>query len=106
MGRGLATALPGLHALTGCDVTAALYRKGKVKPLEILMRDCGEQIRFFSELSTNRVPDERVAEQFICSLYGLKDVKDVNEARYLKLLEMTGKINKVIFRVHTVSGMS
>ena len=33
---GLAAAQPGLHAFTGCDFTSAFYRKGKVKPFEIL----------------------------------------------------------------------
>lgn len=41
-------------------------------------------------------PDQRKAEEFLCSLYGMKGaVKEINEARYAKLCQMTGKINKV-----------
>ena len=36
---GFAAAQPGLHAFTGCDFTSAFYRKGKVKPFEILAED-------------------------------------------------------------------
>jgi len=32
--KGLAAAIPGLHAFTGSDFTTAFYRKGKVKTLE------------------------------------------------------------------------
>ena len=37
--KSLTAALPGLHSFTGCDYTTAFYRKGKVKPLEILEKD-------------------------------------------------------------------
>ena len=94
MKKGLATAMPELHAFTGCDFTTAFYRKGKVKALDILQKDtAGTFIQFFNQLSSEIDPDQSKAEEFICSLYGLKgDVKDVNEARYAKLLQMTGRI--------------
>jgi len=94
---GLATAIPALHAFTGCDFTAAFYRKGKVKPLEILENDTeGTFIELFSGMSSTDEPNHMKAEEFVCSLYGKKDVNDVNTARYSKLLLMTGKINQVI----------
>ena len=35
-------------------------------------------------------PDQSKAEEFTCSLYGMKGyVKDVNEARHVKLCQMT-----------------
>ncbi|KAJ8031889.1 hypothetical protein HOLleu_25241 [Holothuria leucospilota] len=94
--KGLAAAIPGLHAFTGCDFTASFYRKGKVKPLEVLQKDTtGTLIQFFSKLSFRDEPDQSKAEEFICSLYGMKeDVKTVNEARYVKLHEMTGKLKQ------------
>ena len=36
--KGLAAAMPGHHAFTGSDFTTAFYRKGKIKPLEVLER--------------------------------------------------------------------
>ncbi|XP_041362193.1 uncharacterized protein LOC121378189 [Gigantopelta aegis] len=90
---GLAAAMPGLHAFTGCNYTAAFYRK--VKPLEILEKDAeGTFIEFFDSMTSREEPNQMKAEEFVCSLYGVKDVKDVNEARYAKLLLMTGKINQ------------
>ena len=56
----------------------------------------GRLIQFFISLSCRDAPDQSQAEKFICSLYGMKDaVKDVNEARYVKLCQMTRKIDKV-----------
>ncbi|CAL4180456.1 unnamed protein product, partial [Meganyctiphanes norvegica] len=92
--KGLAAVLPGLHAFTDCDFTTAFYRKGKVKPLEVLQKDtAGTLIKLFSKLSSDEDPLQSKAEEFICSLYGMKDgINTVNEARYAKLLQMTGKI--------------
>ena len=75
--KGLAAAMPGIHAFTGCDFTTAFYRKGKVKPLEVLQKDTtGPLVQFFSQLSSKDEPDQSKAEEFICALYGMKgDVK-------------------------------
>lgn len=54
----------GLHAFTGSDFTAAFYRKGKLKPLELLEKDAeGVFIQFFSSLSCQHDPDERKTEE-------------------------------------------
>ena len=46
--NGLSAAMPGLHAFTGSDVTSSFYRKGKVKPYELLEKDNeGTHIQFF-----------------------------------------------------------
>ena len=37
--KGLAAAMPGLHAFSGSDIISAFYRKGNIKPLEILEKD-------------------------------------------------------------------
>ena len=93
---GLPAAMPGLHAFTGCDFTAAFYRKGKIKPYEILENDTdGALIKFFCNMSSREEPSLQIAEEYVCALYGMKSVKDVNEARYMKLVQMTGKISKV-----------
>ena len=95
---GLAAALPGLHAFTGCDFTASFFRKGKVKPFEVLEKDnSGEFIQFFQSLTKREEPDNKIAESYVCSLYGMAALSDVDEARYQKVIRMTGKISKVIF---------
>lgn len=39
LGKDTALALPGLHALTGCDSTALFLNKGKIRPLEIVLKN-------------------------------------------------------------------
>ena len=81
--KGLAADMPGLHAFTGYDFTSAFYRNGKIKPLEVLKRGTeGTLIHFFrrsanlflkiSKLVSKDQPDQSKAEEFICSLYGMK----------------------------------
>jgi len=96
--EGLAGAMPGFHAFTGCDVISAFYRKGKIKPFEILQRDeGGEFVRFFGKLSSiNEDPDTETAERFTSLLYGV-NTTDINEARLVKLQQLTGKMNQVSF---------
>ena len=95
--KRLVSALPRLHASTCCDYISAFYQKGRVKPLEVVENDSeGNLIRFFNNLTTENQPDQKVAEEFICALRSMKiDVKDVNEVRYVKLCQMSGKMNQV-----------
>lgn len=104
--EGLASALSGLHAFTRSDFTAAFYRNGKMKPLEVLKKDTeGSLIQFFSRLDFKNEPDQTKAEEFICSLYGMKGVKKVDEARHVQLCQMTGKINQVALLFFLKSGL-
>ncbi|XP_014678737.1 PREDICTED: uncharacterized protein LOC106818551, partial [Priapulus caudatus] len=69
---GLAAALPDLHAFSGCDFTAAFYRKGKIKPYELLEDDNdGSLIQFFSSMSSRGELTRKIAEVYVCSLYGM-----------------------------------
>lgn len=96
--KGLLAAIPGLHEFTGSDFTAAFYRKGKIKPLEILEKDeSGQYKTFFIKLATKEKPDQAKAEEFVCHLYSMKGMKDVNKTRFAKLCQMTGEIDQVLF---------
>ena len=151
---GLSRAMPGYHAFTGCDFTAAFYRsvtvavfitliavtlyklqiccqdltnrnyynisktyvhffnyhgtfftffsfislrKGKVKPFDLLEKHkTDEFIKFFISLGCkNATVDVHVASKYVCSMYAQSKTDDVNEARYNKLLQMSGNISKV-----------
>ena len=83
--------------MKGCDFTTSFYRKGKIKPFEVLQNDHqGIHIKFFQSLLSMNEPDYKQAEEFICALYGIKGgIKEVNEARYAQLHHMTGKFNQV-----------
>ena len=61
--KGLAAAMPGLHAFTGSDFTTAFYRKGKIKPREVLGKDTERTlIQFFSRLVSEGQPDQSKAD--------------------------------------------
>jgi hypothetical protein len=40
--------------------------------------------------------DLHIVSEFVCRIYAVTKTKDVNEARYLKLIQMTGKVDQVI----------
>ena len=96
--KGLAASMPGLHAFTGSDFTTAFHMKRKVKPREVIENDTEETlIQYFSRIVSDDQQDQSKVEEFTCSLYAIKgNVKDVNEARHVKLFQMTVKMDKVL----------
>ena len=85
---GLAAALPGLHTFTGCDFTASFFHKGKVNPYEIFEKDTtGTFISFFQSWTLRDEPDQKISEAYVHSLYGMDEVKDIDEGRYKRLFE-------------------
>lgn len=85
IGKDVCTALPGLHAFTGCDAVSAFAGIGKVKPLKKLLAK-KEYHRMFQELGENWVISEDLMmqlEAFVCDIYGAKKgISDVNQCRY------------------------
>ena len=76
-------ALPGLHALTGCDSTSAFVGKGKQAAFKIMHRSeenqsalqhLGESFELAEEVYTK-------LERFVCQLYG-KASRNFNDLRY------------------------
>ena len=76
------------------------FRKGKVKPLDIIEKDdTGRFLRLFSNMrESDSAIDLEVASEFVCRVYGQSKEQDVDKARYCKLLQMSGKVDKVLFR--------
>ena len=91
--KGQAVAMPCPHAFTGSALTTAFYRKGNIKPREVPEKDTeGTLIQLFNRIVPEDQPDQSKADEFTCSLYGMKGyVKDVNETRHVKLCQMTVK---------------
>ena len=86
LGLEVCKALPGFHALTGCDSTSALAGLGKKKALTSLLRNKEHQITL-SKLGENAELSNSVfkaCEAFICSLYShVKDTEtNIDELRY------------------------
>ena len=83
IGNNVAKALPGYHLFTGSDFTSAFWRKGKVRPLQ-LMRKNQKFIDIFSKLGLfDTIPEEDILEfeKYTCLLYGQKGCADINKAR-------------------------
>lgn len=76
-------ALPAFHSFTGCDYTASFMRKAKARPYELMLKN--EQfLSAFAQLGASEKVDSTVAatiEEYVCCMYGLKNIADVNEAR-------------------------
>ena len=86
LGLEVCKALPGFHALTGCDSTSALAGLGKKKALTSLLRNKEHQITL-SKLGENAELSNSVfkaCEAFICSLYShvKKTETNIDELRY------------------------
>ena len=63
----------GSHAFTGCDTTSIFWRKGKVHPLHLMLKN-PEFMVTFAELGNNWEIDEisllSKIEVFVCAMYG------------------------------------
>ena len=84
LGVEVCRALPGLHALTGCDTVSSFAGKGKKAALDIVKAD--EDSRASIHRIGERVPpmreDLRKMEKFVWSLYNDVNCCKVNDTRY------------------------
>ena len=77
------TALLALHAFTRCDTTSAFKGIGKVKPIKIVEKNSKFEDVFCKLGQRWNVTDDvfKGLEEFTCSMYGSKRMKDVDEVR-------------------------
>ena len=68
-------ALLGLHGFTGCDTISAFSGKGKVKPLQLMLKNIAYFDLFASIGGEPELLEDlfRVVQKFICVLYGHKE---------------------------------
>ena len=73
LGRTVTGALLGLHALTGCDSTSALKRRGKKSALDLLKSHHGQGFCIgLADLGEHFFVSEtlhKLCEKFVCLLY-------------------------------------
>ena len=85
-GEAVCRALPGLHALTGCDTTSAFVGRGKKQALCIVSDPASvEARRSLTRLGhAFTVTDDlmRGIEKFVCQLYGSSEHSSINDLRY------------------------
>lgn len=65
--------------------------------MDIVEKDKSHRfIKLFTSMGqTDSSVDAEVASEFVCALYGQNKTRDVNKARYIKLQQMSGKIDQV-----------
>ena len=91
-------ALLGYHSFSGCDSVSSFAGKGKVKPLNLLLKT-GSYVRAFVSLgSSNLVSNEVKLElhKFVSHMYGRRPTGssvDVNEIRYFIYYQKNGKVS-------------
>lgn len=85
LGADLCKALPGFHAFTGCDYTAAFFRKGKIRPFKMLQKSKDYQRAFASLKHKADLEDEDIIDtlqEFTAQMYSVKKCKRVDLARF------------------------
>ena len=94
IGSSISNALPALHAFTDNDYTSAFFGMGKAKAFKVL-KSCELFQYTFGMVCEEFAFDEDLLpaiEEFVCKLYGLKNVSSVNEARYTKFCASAKKV--------------
>ncbi|CAH4034242.1 unnamed protein product [Pieris brassicae] len=89
LGSMFSRALPAFHALTGCDFNPAF----KKRPFDILRKSEIFQ-KALADVGSDRCDIQTIfptLQSFICHMYGLKKLADVNQARF----DIFNKTNKV-----------
>ncbi|CAM1323931.1 Uncharacterised protein g8524 [Pycnogonum litorale] len=82
LGPVVCKALPGYHAVTGCDYTSPFFRKGTVNQLKKAQKSALhlEGLSMLGETTTFD-DDNSLVERYVCSLYGQGALSSVNDAR-------------------------
>lgn len=91
LGHRLSSALPGVHAFTGCDYNPSFYNKGKSTPI-VLLEESEEYRKAFTDLGNWHSDREwkkifSTVEKFVCVWYNKKKCTEINKARYDEFLK-------------------
>ena len=86
LGPNICSALPGLHAFTGCDTTSCFIGKGKQVPFNLIIGN-PEHCRAMCLLGQSCTislsdVDMQPFECFVCDIYKYPRCSDINRARY------------------------
>ena len=76
-------ALPGAYGFSGLDFIPAFMRKGKKRPVKLMLKD-ERFIDVFSRLGEEELTDLDIAvmEAFTCAVFGYPKLSQINEARF------------------------
>ena len=85
LGEEVCSALPGVHAVTGCDSVSTFVGIGKRSAFEIILKSPGARSAMAGlGQSFQSIPQEVLdgVEQFVCTLYKAPQCTSINQARY------------------------
>ena len=78
------------HAFTRCDTTSAFWRKGKVRPLHLMLKNPEFTMRFAGLGNIWEIDEISLLskiEVFVCAMYGCTSCNSVNKLRYASILQ-------------------
>ena len=77
-------ALPGIYSYSGCDYIPSFMRKGKKRPIKMMLKS-ELFLDVFTRLGDRELTDDDMSaiEEYTCSLFGYPKIENINEARYL-----------------------
>ena len=106
IGNDVLVALPGLHAFTGCNYTSSFLNKGKVKPMDIMMKS-EEFLDALAKLGNGPLSDAtfQTCEKFVCHLYGRTKLASVNLARHV-IFQQTYAPKNMDDPLHSIKGVN
>lgn len=82
------------HAVSGCDTTSAMYKKGKLSTYRILEKrqDLRTKVEIFLDPNAERGVIIATGEYFLLALYGAqKSMKSLNDLRFSKFHNITAR---------------
>jgi len=87
--------VPLVHAMTGCDMTSALYRKGKRQAMQLIMKcpDVHDDAETFSNPDSSKEAIAIAGERFLLRLYGAVNDQSLNDLRYSMYAKATAKLS-------------
>jgi hypothetical protein len=91
----LIESLIGIHSFTGCDTISSFAGRGKIKPLNLMVRQ-QRYIEAFAELGKNIHITEslfEIIQSFVCHMYGSKGNDSNDEVRYRMYCRSGGKVS-------------
>lgn len=81
------------HAMSGCDTTGALFKKGKLLALNLIRNDkaLSERMKVFYKPGASKEEISQAGEEFILALYNGSKFKTLNEFRVSQYRTLVGK---------------
>lgn len=88
-----------IYAVTGCDTTSAIFKKGKLNALKLVQKDrtLMEEMKVFSKQGATKAEISVAGEKFLIRLYGGSMSTTLDELRYFRYNHIVSRqsLNKV-----------